>query len=121
VILVQQVEAHVLQPFLLGRAVRVHPLAVILSIGAGVLLFGIVGALFAVPLAAVTNVVFSYLAGHEPPEDLGPQPEEKDVGPLADETADDTPDSPQDVDPTEPDPDDEDVVSESRSQAVSGS
>lgn len=62
VLLVQQLEAHVLQPFLLGRAVRVHPLGVILAIGAGVLLAGIPGALFAVPVAAVVNVVISYLA-----------------------------------------------------------
>ncbi len=70
VILVQQIEAHVLQPFLLGRAVEVHPLAVILGIGAGVLVAGIVGALFAVPLVAVGHVVSVYLrdgdGGHRP-------------------------------------------------------
>jgi predicted PurR-regulated permease PerM len=69
VILVQQLEAHVLQPFLMGRAVSVHPLAVILSIAAGVLLAGIVGGLFAVPLAAVVNVVSSYLSGSDDEED----------------------------------------------------
>jgi hypothetical protein len=53
----------VLQPFLMGRAVQVHPLAVILAIGAGALVAGIVGALFAVPLTAVVNVVAQYLAG----------------------------------------------------------
>jgi putative heme transporter len=61
VLAVQQLESHVLQPFLMGRAVRVHPLAVVLGIGAGVLLAGIAGALFAVPVIAVTNVVVSYL------------------------------------------------------------
>ncbi|HYY09615.1 MAG TPA: AI-2E family transporter, partial [Kineosporiaceae bacterium] len=61
VIAVQQLEAHILQPFLLGRAVEVHPLAVILGIGAGVLVAGIVGALFAVPLVAVAHVVSVYL------------------------------------------------------------
>jgi predicted PurR-regulated permease PerM len=66
VIAVQQLESHVLQPFLMGHAVRVHPLAVILAIGAGVLVAGVVGALFAVPLAAVVNVVAGYLAGTEP-------------------------------------------------------
>jgi predicted PurR-regulated permease PerM len=85
VVAVQQIEAHVLQPFLMGRAVRVHPLAVILSIGAGVLLAGIVGGLFAVPLAAVVNVVAHYLSGDEqaPP----------DEGPLADQP-EDQPDQP---------------------------
>ncbi|MFN8076701.1 MAG: AI-2E family transporter [Kineosporiaceae bacterium] len=66
VIAVQQIEAHVLQPFLMGHAVRVHPLAVILAIGAGVLLAGIVGGLFAVPLVAVINVVVRYLNEPDP-------------------------------------------------------
>jgi predicted PurR-regulated permease PerM len=61
VVLVQQVEAHGLQPFLLGRAVSVHPLAVILSIAAGATLAGIVGALFAVPSVAVANTFISTL------------------------------------------------------------
>ncbi|HEX2704337.1 MAG TPA: AI-2E family transporter, partial [Candidatus Lustribacter sp.] len=61
VIGVQQVEAHVLQPFLLGRAVQVHPLAVILAIAAGVIIAGIVGALIAVPTAAVLNAVGKHL------------------------------------------------------------
>jgi predicted PurR-regulated permease PerM len=69
VIAVQQVEAHVLQPFLLGRAVSVHPLAVILGIAAGVLIAGIVGALFAVPFIAVTNTVASSLAGRTDAEE----------------------------------------------------
>ncbi len=63
VIAVQQVESHVLQPFLLGRSVNVHPLAVILSIAAGSILAGIVGALMAVPTAAVANAVVNHLAG----------------------------------------------------------
>ncbi len=63
VIAVQQLESHVLQPFLLGRAVSVHPLAVILSITAGVVIAGIVGALVAVPLAAVVNAVVKHLTG----------------------------------------------------------
>jgi putative heme transporter len=55
VILVQQLEGHVLQPFLLGRAVKLHPVAVVLAIAAGVVAAGIVGALLAVPLLAVLN------------------------------------------------------------------
>ena len=65
VVLVQQLESHVLQPFLLGRAVRLHPLAVIFAIGAGVLAGGIVGALVAVPLVAVLNTAVSHLAGEQ--------------------------------------------------------
>ena len=57
VIGVQQLEGHVLQPFLLGRWVALHPLGVILAIAGGVLVAGIVGALVAVPLAAAANAV----------------------------------------------------------------
>ena len=62
VILVQQIEAHVLQPFLLGRFVSVHPLAVIVAIACGVLVAGLTGALIAVPLVAALNAVAQYLA-----------------------------------------------------------
>ena len=62
VVLVQQIESHILQPFLMGRFVRLHPLAVILAIAVGVLVAGIVGALVAVPLAACANAVVHNLA-----------------------------------------------------------
>ncbi|MCX4636492.1 AI-2E family transporter [Streptomyces sp. RPA4-5] len=64
VLAVQQIEGHVLQPFILGRAVRVHPLAVILSVAAGGLIAGIGGAVVAVPLVAVTNAVVGYLRSY---------------------------------------------------------
>jgi predicted PurR-regulated permease PerM len=64
---VQQLEAHVLQPFLLGRAVSLHPLAVILVVAAGVVAAGIVGALVAVPLAAMLNTIVKYLTSADSP------------------------------------------------------
>lgn len=64
VLVVQQIEGHVLQPFILGRAVRVHPLAVVLSVAAGGMVAGIGGAVVAVPLVAVTNTVVSSLHAH---------------------------------------------------------
>jgi len=64
VILVQQVEAHVLQPFLTGRFVSLHPLGVIVAIGMGVMVAGVAGALLAVPIAAAVNAVAQYLAGY---------------------------------------------------------
>ncbi|MEW2632371.1 AI-2E family transporter [Streptomyces sp. NPDC048389] len=75
VLAVQQIEGHVLQPFILGRAVRVHPLAVVLAVASGGLVAGIGGAVVAVPLVAVTNTVVGYLnvygreqaLGHSPP------------------------------------------------------
>ncbi len=76
---VMQLEGHVLQPLLLGRAVRVHPLAVVLSIGAGLLIAGIFGALVAVPLIACLNVAGTYLSRrHE-----GPRPPEPRLGRAA--------------------------------------
>jgi predicted PurR-regulated permease PerM len=76
VILVMQVEGHILQPLLLGRAVHVHPLAVVLSIAAGLLIAGIFGALIAVPTVACANVAGTYLSRrHEGPRPPEPRPE----------------------------------------------
>ncbi|MBV9025066.1 MAG: AI-2E family transporter [Streptomycetaceae bacterium] len=61
---VQQIEGHILQPFILGRAVRVHPLAVVLAVATGSLIGSIGGALVAVPLVAVVNTVVGYLRRH---------------------------------------------------------
>ena len=62
VLLVQQIESHVLQPLIMGKAVSLHPLAVIFSVAGGSIIFGAVGALFAVPILAVVNAVVRYLA-----------------------------------------------------------
>jgi predicted PurR-regulated permease PerM len=67
IIVVMQLEGHILQPFLLGRAVKVHPLAVLLAIAAGIIVGGIVGALLAVPLLAFTKSFIQYLHGHPIP------------------------------------------------------
>jgi putative heme transporter len=64
VLVVQQIEGHILQPFILGRAVRVHPLAVVLSVAAGGMIAGIGGAVVAVPLVAVANTVVGYLRAY---------------------------------------------------------
>lgn len=73
VIGVQQLEGHVLQPFIMGRAVAIHPLAVIVAIATGVVLAGIIGALVAVPLVAVLNTGVRRLVEHKrepPPESV---------------------------------------------------
>lgn len=62
VIAVQQIEGHVLQPFIMGTAVRVHPLAVVFAVAAGGFLAGIPGALFAVPVVATLNVMVRFVA-----------------------------------------------------------
>lgn len=62
VVLVQQIESHVLHPFLTGSVVRVHPLAVVLGVGAGGFLAGIVGTFFAVPFIATMNRMVKFIA-----------------------------------------------------------
>lgn len=59
---VHLLEAHVLQPLVMGTAVKVHPLAVVLGVAAGSYVAGIPGALFAVPILATINVMFTYVA-----------------------------------------------------------
>lgn len=55
IIVLVQVEGHLLQPLIMSRAVHIHPLAIVLAVGAGTALYGIIGALLAVPLTAFTN------------------------------------------------------------------
>jgi predicted PurR-regulated permease PerM len=70
---VQQLEGHVLQPLLMGSAVKVHPLAVVLVVAGGAMIAGIPGALFAVPLAAFINVVAVYLGSRSWETGVNPQ------------------------------------------------
>jgi predicted PurR-regulated permease PerM len=75
IVLIMQLEGHVMQPLLMGRAVSVHPLAVVLGIAAGLLVGGIFGALIAVPVIACTNVAGTYLSRR----DEGPRPPQPDT------------------------------------------
>ncbi len=79
-----QVEAHILQPFLVGRYVRLHPLAVALSIAGGSLLEGLPGAVLAVPFVAVIYAVIKYLAigDEEAPGEEVPPGEDDDAPPA---------------------------------------
>lgn len=82
VLLVQQVEGHVLQPLIMGNAVRIHPLGVVLAVTAGALVGGIAGALFAVPIVASLNAMVLFVARGDwrqsgvppgdPPPEAGP-------------------------------------------------
>jgi len=69
IIAVQQLEGHVLQPLVMGRAVSIHPLAVVLGISIGGVLAGIVGALLAVPAIAFANSATRVLLERD--EDVG--------------------------------------------------
>ncbi len=77
VLLVQQVEGHVLQPLIMGAAVKLHPLAVVFAVAAGSFIAGIPGALFAVPIVAVLNIMVTYIASGA--WRLNPRPQVKDV------------------------------------------
>ena len=76
VLLVQQIEGHVLQPLVMGTAVKVHPLAVVFAVAAGSFTAGIAGALFAVPIIAVLNVMVKYIASGEWRTNLRPTAKE---------------------------------------------
>lgn len=66
IIAVQQLEGHVLQPLVMGRAVAIHPLAIVLAIAGGAVLAGIVGALLAVPALAFLNSAIRVLVADDP-------------------------------------------------------
>jgi predicted PurR-regulated permease PerM len=87
---VMQLESHVLQPLLLGRAVALHPLAVVLAIGTGLFVWGIAGALLAVPLLAVLNAGIRSLAS---PADALVAPRDVHTSEPEDSAPADTPDS----------------------------
>jgi putative heme transporter len=63
---VNQLEAHILQPLVMGRAVSIHPLAVVVAISTGGVLAGVVGALLSVPTVAFFNNAFQVLLAKDP-------------------------------------------------------
>jgi len=73
---VNQLEAHLLQPLVMGRAVSIHPLAVVLAIATGGVLAGIVGALLAVPTVAFLNNAIQVLLAPNPSAEADKQIEE---------------------------------------------
>jgi predicted PurR-regulated permease PerM len=60
-----QLEVHLLQPLIVGRYVRLHPLAIGLSFAVGTVLAGIVGAIVAVPTAAVIHQAWPALRNQD--------------------------------------------------------
>lgn len=56
-VIVQQVEGDLLQPLVMGHAVRLHPLVVILALAIGAIVGGLVGAFLAVPTVAVVTQI----------------------------------------------------------------
>jgi predicted PurR-regulated permease PerM len=76
--LIGQFEGHVLQPLVMGKQVSLHPVVIALVITTGTLTAGILGAVIAVPFAAVAWAVFSRLRTLDPPMDPVEEEQEGD-------------------------------------------
>lgn len=87
IVAVMQLEAHVLQPLVMGRAVSLHPLAVVIGITGGSVIAGVIGALLAVPAIAFFNSFIRVLAAEDP--DRRNEALRHEDGPLVDADADD--------------------------------
>ena len=76
-VVVGSFDGDVLQPLVMGKAVSLHPLAIVFAIAAGGIAMGIVGALIAVPVAGAVYSVAKYLTGRDPhhPYPAPPEPE----------------------------------------------
>jgi predicted PurR-regulated permease PerM len=79
---VNQLEAHVLQPLVMGRAVSIHPLAVVLAIATGGVLGGIVGALLSIPTVAFLNNAAQVLLANDPEAAQEEQKEDEEVSAI---------------------------------------
>jgi predicted PurR-regulated permease PerM len=86
IVAVMQLEAHVLQPLVMGHAVSLHPLAVVVGITAGGVLYGVIGALLAVPTIAFLNSFVRVLAAEDP--DARAEALDAEDGPLVDADSD---------------------------------
>ena len=78
-VVINQLEAHLLQPLVMGRAVSIHPLGVVLAIATGGVLAGIVGALLAVPTVAFLNNAVQVLLAPDPSAEAEKQAEDGDA------------------------------------------
>jgi predicted PurR-regulated permease PerM len=76
IVVLFQLEAHLLQPIIMSRSVELHPLAIALVVLSGTLLAGIPGALISVPLAAFINTTVRALRAPLPDESLSEEQQE---------------------------------------------
>ena len=63
-IAIQQLEGNVFYPLVMGRQLRLHPVAILLALTAGGVLAGVAGAFLAIPIAAVTSAVLDFTREH---------------------------------------------------------
>jgi predicted PurR-regulated permease PerM len=78
-VVVGSFDGDVLQPLVMGKAVSLHPLAIVFAIAAGGIAMGIVGALIAVPVAGAIYSVAKFLTGRDPVHPFPPPPLPKPV------------------------------------------
>jgi putative heme transporter len=60
IVLIHLVEANFLNPKIMGNAAKIHPVLVVFALIAGEHSYGLVGALFAVPVASIIQTIFVY-------------------------------------------------------------
>ncbi|MDM7830981.1 AI-2E family transporter [Cellulomonas edaphi] len=87
--LIGQFEGHILQPFVMGKQVSIHPVVIALAVTTGTLTGGLLGAVIAVPLVAVSWAIFSRLRTMDPP--MSVEEAVEDVEPVdGDDASDDS-------------------------------
>ena len=67
IVVIGQIEGHVLHPLVMSRAVRLHPVVVALTVICGSVTAGVLGAVVAVPMVSVAWSVYGVLRAHPPP------------------------------------------------------
>ncbi len=80
IVVIGQIEGHVLHPMIMSRAVKLHPVVVAVSVASGTVLAGIIGAVVAVPMVAVAWATFAQLRAMNTD---GPQPGPRTPDPRA--------------------------------------
>lgn len=80
----QQVENHLLQPFILSRAVRLNPLTVLVSVLLAAELAGLLGALLAIPAAGIVQTLLREYGPRRPRPDPAPPDGARSAGPAGD-------------------------------------
>jgi predicted PurR-regulated permease PerM len=68
IVIVQQVEGHLLYPLLMSRAVHLHPAVIVVALATGGILAGIIGVFLAVPVAGVASVIVQYAQNRPAPD-----------------------------------------------------
>ena len=85
IVVIGQIEGHVLHPLIMSRAVKLHPVVVAVSVASGTVLAGIIGAVVAVPMVAVAWATYVQLRASNPaddgPDPRAPEPREPDPPP----------------------------------------